>query len=448
MNPSNSPTVLPHNFTPRAYQRPGWDALTGGIERGLFLWHRRSGKDKTCFNLMLKRSQERVGNYAYIYPTYRQGKKALWNAIDKDGFKVIDHCPPALLAKPPNETEMLLSLTNGSTIQVIGADNIDSIVGTNPVGIVLSEYALMAPSVLDFLRPILRENGGWLVVNFTPRGQNHAFDLYEAVRDNPDWYVSVLTVDDTGVLSADDIDAERRAGMSEELIQQEFFVNFESGNVGSYYGRLLADASSDGRIGRVAYEPGLPVHTRWDLGVGDATAIWLWQDVGRERRFVDYYEASGEGLPHYVAWLQGRGYVYGRHYAPHDIAVREFSSGVSRLDTARTLGIRFEVVPLHSLEDGIEAVRQELPRCWFDKERCKDGIAALRDYHKDYDEVRQVFRPRPAHSWSSHGSDAFRTGSMGHIGGPVVSWNRPPTTADAPWLRKPQRREEERGWVR
>lgn len=414
MSPSDSPIVLPHNFVPRAYQAPLVAAFAAGLQRGLLLWHRRSGKDKTCFNLMVGKAAARVGNYHYVYPTYRQAKKALWTAIDKDGFKVLDHCPPALLAKEPNETEMLLPLTNGSTIQLIGADNYDSVVGTNPVGIVLSEYALMAPSVLDLIRPILRENDGWLVVNFTPRGQNHAHDLYEAVRSNPDWYVSRLTVDDTGVLTPADIDAERRAGMSEELIRQEFYCDFTAGNVGSYYARLLADAADDGRITRVAYEPGLPVHTRWDLGVGDSTAIWCWQDVGRERRFIDFHEASGEGLPYYIGWLQRTGYVFGRHYAPHDIAVREFSSGVSRLDTARALGIRFDVVAQHSIEDGIEAVRQELPRSWFDADRCKHGLAALRGYQKDYDERHMTFRDRPLHNYASHAADAFRYGAMGH----------------------------------
>lgn len=426
--------VLPHQFAARAYQRPAVEAFKAGVTRLVLIWHRRAGKDKTCYNLMVRGALRRKGQYFYVFPTYTQAKKALWDAIDKEGFRVIEHCPPAAVLAT-NQSEMKLTLINGSVVQLVGADNIDSIVGTNPVGIVLSEYALMAPSVLDFLRPILRENGGWLVVNFTPRGQNHAYDLYESVKDNPEWYTSVLTVDDTGVLTPADIEAERRAGMSEELIQQEFYVSFEAGNVGSYYGRLLADASSTGRVTRVAYEPGTPVHTRWDLGVGDATAIWCWQDVGRERRFIDYYEASGEGLPHYVAWLQGRGYVYGRHYAPHDIAVREFSSGVSRLDTARNLGIRFEVVPQHSIEDGIEAVRQELPRCWFDKENCKAGIAALRAYTKDYDEQRQVWRDRPRHDWASHGADAFRCGAMGHKGGPATDWNRPVVIGRSPFIR-------------
>lgn len=425
---------VPHRFTPRGYQLPLFTAFERGIKRALLCWHRRAGKDKSCFNLLLWLALDRVGVYYLVFPTYNQGRKALWDAIDKDGLRVLDHVPTSLVGAS-NQTEMKLTLRNGSIVQVVGADNIDSIVGTNPVGIVLSEYALMAPSVLDFLRPILRENGGWLVVNFTPRGQNHAFDLYESVRDNPEWYVSVLTVEDTGVLTPDDIEAERRAGMSEELIQQEFYVSFEAGNVGSYYGRLLAEASSMGRIASVRYEPGIPVHTRWDLGVGDATAIWLWQDVGRERRFLDYYEASGEGLPHYIAWLQGRGYVYGRHYAPHDIAVREFSSGVSRLDTARNLGIRFEVVAQHSIEDGIEAVRQELPRCWFDKDNCKAGIAALRAYTKDYDEARQVWRDRPRHDWASHGADAFRCGAMGHKDGAKTDWNRPPSSSPSPFLR-------------
>jgi phage terminase large subunit len=419
---SSSPIPLPHRFTRRPYQEDyARRVLAGEIRRGVKIWHRRAGKDKDDWNTLIQAAGDpacpiyRVGTYYYIFPTYTQGKKALWDAIDADGFRVLDHCPAELTAKR-NDSELKITLTNGSVIQVVGSDNVDSLVGTNPVGIVFSEYSLQSPLVWQFLQPILVENNGWALFNFTPRGANHAQDLYEAAREHPEtWQTSLLTVDDTRVLSAQQL-AEARAGMSEEVFRQEFYCDFEAGNEGSYYGRLLATAKDEGRIGRVPVDPGLPVHTSWDLGVGDATAIWFFQVVGRERRHVDYYESSGEGLPHYIHHLQSKQYIYGRHFAPHDIEVREWGNGgVSRIETARQLGIRFEVIPQHTLEDGIEATRLLLPRCWFDSERCKDGIAALRAYHKAFDDKRQTWRDRPEHDWSSHAADAFRYGAMAAI---------------------------------
>jgi phage terminase large subunit len=399
-------------FSPRAYQWPVFEAYEDGKRHFCLVWHRRAGKDKISFALMVVAAFDRVGNYYYVFPNYTQGKKALWDAL-QGGERAIDLCPPELVAQR-NHSEMRLTLVNGSTIQIVGSDNVDSLVGTNPVGLVFSEYSLQSPLVWQFLRPILVENGGWALFNFTPRGANHAQDLYELATVEPDWFCSRLTAEDTGVFAPEELASERRQ-MSEELFRQEYYCDFEAGNEGSYYGRLLSAAKDDGRIGRVPAEPGLPVHTSWDLGVGDATAIWFFQVVGRERHYVDYYESSGEGLPHYVRNLQQRNYVYGRHFAPHDIEVREFSSGTSRIDTARQLGIRFEVIPQHTLEDGIEAARLLLPRCWFDSERCKDGIAALRAYHKAFDDRRQTWRDRPEHDWSSHAADAFRYGAMATI---------------------------------
>lgn len=424
--------AIPYRFEPRPYQRPVFKALQQGVKRFVLVWHRRAGKDKACFNLLVREAATgRVGTYWHVFPTYAQGKKALWDAIDKDGFRVRDHCPPQLISGKPNETDMSIDLKNGSVLQIIGADKVDSLVGTNPIGIIFSEYSLMSPAVWQFLQPILIENGGWAGFNFTPRGANHAQDMYDAAQTNPRWFTSLLTVDDTGVLDADQL-AEAKAGTSEEVFRQEYYCDFEAGNEGSYYGRLLADAKSDERIGRVVPDPALPVHTAWDLGVGDATAIWFFQVVGRERRYVDYYEASGEGLPHYVRVLQQRGYVYGRHFAPHDIEVREFSSGTSRLETARTLGIRFEVLPQSTLEDGIEAVRLLLPRCWFDAERCKDGINALRAYHKAFDDKRQTWRTSPEHDWSSHAADAFRYSAMAKLERATIQ--KQPSTTRPAWL--------------
>jgi len=423
-----------HHFDPREYQWPIYEAFDAGIRRFCEVWHRRSGKDKTFWNLLIREAATGpVGNYWYVFPAYTQARKAVWEAIDKDGFRVRDHAPREALVGRPNESEMSLDFTSGSTLQLIGSDNVDALVGSNPRGIVFSEYALQSPAVWQFLSPILIENGGWAAFNFTPRGANHAQDLYEMALSNPAWHATLLTVDDTGALDADQL-AEARATSSEEVFRQEYYCDFEAGNEGSYYGRLLAAAKDDGRVGRVPVDPGLPVHTAWDIGVGDSTAIWFFQVVGRERRYVDYYESSGEGLPFYVRVLQQRGYVYGRHYAPHDIEVREFSSGVSRLETARKLGVRFEVVKQHTLEDGIEGVRQALPLSWFDAEKCKDGIAAMRAYHKAFDDKRQTWRDKPEHDWSSHGADAFRCGVMGfreHVKReakpPAVPWYAQPS---------------------
>ncbi len=423
--PTRGEVEVPYNFTARDYQRPSFRAFASGIRRIVKIWHRRTGKDKSDWCLLVREAATgRVGTYWHVFPTYTQGKKALWDGIDRDGFRIRDHCPPALIKGKPNESDMSIDLINGSVLQVIGADKVDSLVGTNPIGIVFSEYSLMSPGVWQFLQPIIIENGGFAIFNFTPRGANHAQDLYEMAQGNPRWFAELLTVDDTGVLNAEQL-AEARAGTSEEVFRQEYYCDFEAGNEGSYYGRLLASAKAAGRLGDVAVDPALPVHTAWDLGVGDATAIWFFQVVGRERRYVDYYESSGEGLPHYIRVLQQRGYVYGRHFAPHDIEVREFSSGTSRLETARQLGIRFEVLPQGNLEDGIEAVRLLLPRCWFDAERCKDGIAALRAYHKAFDDKRQTWRTSPEHDWSSHAADSFRYSAMANVERATVTFAAP-----------------------
>jgi len=323
------------------------------------------------------------------------------------------HVPKQLVTKK-NEAEMRVELVNGSAIQLIGSDNIDSIVGTNPVGVVFSEYALQDPRAWDYLRPILRENDGWAIFDYTPRGKNHGYTLYQMAKDNPEWFAEILTVDDTQALPLSAIEAERRDGMSEELIEQEYYCSFEGVQVGAYYGKQIKQAEDEGRITTVRYEEGIGVETWWDLGVSDSTAIWFTQTIGREVRVIDYLEASGEGLPFYAKALQSKPYIYSSHNAPHDIQVRELGSGRSRVETAFSLGIAFKTVPNISLEDGIEASRTFLNRCWFDKTRCERGLDALASYHKDYDDKLKTFRSHPKHDWSSHAADAFRYLAVGH----------------------------------
>jgi hypothetical protein len=397
--------TLPHKFTPRPYQHRLLKAMDYGYKRAVAIWHRRAGKDLTLVNLLTKKAFERVGIHYYLFPTAAWGRRILWHGMDRNGIRFLDRIPEELRTKT-REDEMRIELANGSSIQIVGTDNLN-VVGPNPIGCVFSEYSLQNPRAWDLIRPILAENDGWAVFNYTPRGRNHGFDLYQMALDNPKWFTQLLTVEDTGAIPMAAIDEERRAGMSEELIQQEFYCSFDYGLEGAYYLNQINRARSEGRITNIPIED-LPVYTAWDLGIGDSTAIWFFQLVRQEVRIIDYHEDSGEGLAHYAKVLQDRGYLYGDHYAPHDVEHRELGSGTSLRQRGRELGIKFKVVPKHTIEDGIEAARSIFPRCWFDKDRAKAGLNALMNYRKEWDDKHQVFRTRPLHDWASHGADSFR----------------------------------------
>lgn len=289
----------------------------------------------------------------------------------------------------------------------------NSVMGTNPRGVVFSEWSLMDPTCYDFIKPILAANQGWCAFVYTPRGKNHGWELAEIARKNPDdWFYELLTVEDTGVLTAEQIEAERRKGMPEDLIQQEYYCNFGRGQEGTYYGRQIDELRRKGQICRVAYDPSVPVRTYWDLGVGDSTAIWFAQFVAKEVHLINYYENSGEGLAHYIRIIDSfktqTGCIYDLHVAPHDIQARELTTGMTRIETARKLGIAFRVAPKLSIEAGIDAVRMILNRCWFDEEKCEHGIKCLESYRKTYNEKFKVYSDTPFHDFASHGSDAFR----------------------------------------
>ena len=398
--------------------------MQSGTKRAVLVWHRQAGKDKTALNYtisqMFPENGGRIGTYYHFLPTYNQGKKIIWDGIDYNGMKFMDHFPPELVASK-NETEMQVTLTNGSIYQVIGTDKMDNIVGTNPVGCVFSEYSLQNPKAWDLFRPILRENKGWALFIYTPRGRNHGKQLYEMAKNNPEWFCELRTVLDTEredgspIITAADIENDRKEGMDEQLIQQEYYCSFEGYQQGSYYSKQLREAQAANRIGNVPWDSRLQVHTFWDLGIGDAMAIWFMQRVGKEYRFIDYYEASGEGISYYAKYLSQKPYKYGVHYMPHDASVRELGTGISRKDRAEQLGIRpVQVVPNNiSVEEGIDAVRAVLPVCWFDKEKCEQGLNALANYRKEWDEDRREFKARPYHDWSSHGADAFRMFAVG-----------------------------------
>ena len=435
---------LPHLYKPRSYQQEVFEAYNRGIKHFILVWHRRSGKDTTFLNFCILRMMERVGQYWHVLPTYTQAESIIWRGIgsrfnrdqdygedDQDwsdpevikdksyahGIAMLDYFPEQLVAKKDNSA-LEVTLVNGSIYKLVGSDKIDSVVGTNPVGLIFSEYSLQIPAAYELLAPILVENGGWAAFIFTPRGRNHAWNLWDKTKDNPRWFRSYKTITDTRrdaegedgsvVVLPSDLDEERSRGADEDYIQQEYYCSFSGYRSGSYYGREMVKAETEGRICNVPWEPRLPVFTIWDLGVADSTAIWFCQRAGLEVRWIDYYEASGEGLPHFLAVLRARNYVYSNHYAPHDIEVRELSSGKTRRELAFSLGINFLIVPNIPIQDGIDNVRNVLPRSWFDRTKCDYGLRCLVNYHKEFNEKMGEYKWYPVHDKWSHGADAFR----------------------------------------
>lgn len=401
--------ILP--YTPRDYQIPSWAARHGGIKRSIKVWHRRAGKDLDDFNYTLDQMLRRVGNYWHVYPYYAQARKAIWEGKTKDGTSYLDFVPTELIGAKDKQ-QMSFTLKNGSIWRLVGADNPDSLVGAGPVGVVYSEYSLQKPSVAEYIRPMILENDGWEAYNFTPRGENHAYQLLEMAKDNPKWHVSVLTIDDTGVITKEQIQEERAQGKSEEIIQQEYYCSFKGSIEGAYFAAEMRKAADDGRITDVPHDASIPVYTFWDLGYNDTTAIWFVQPQrGGAFRIIDYYENNGESLAYYSRVLEekkSQGYDIKALQFPHDGDSHSVQTGKSPAQVMRDLGWQVDVLPRTNdkLVD-IDAGRSILNACWFDKTRCKDGVEALKQYRKEYDENRKVFKSRPLHDWSSNGADAF-----------------------------------------
>jgi hypothetical protein len=420
--------IIPYHFLPRKYQIPILSeiekAINGESDKRFFyqIWHRRSGKDKTNIaDVVPRKLIKEPCLVKYIYPTLVMGRENLWDGIGGDGFRYIEHLPSFIRKGEKNETTMKIPIRGGSLFQIGGSDKPDSLRGGNPKLVVFSEWAEQNPYAWDVIEPIVRENDGIVIFNTTPRGDNHARALFEYAKNNPKWYVEVLTAKDTGVWTEKELDSILKdiikrfstQGRSESeaiaYFEQEYMCSFKSPVIGSYYGEAIRKAEEEHRITSVPINEGFTVNTAWDLGMDDSMSIWFFQTIGQEIHLIDYYENSGEGLAHYAKTMQDKKYLYGKHYAPHDIAVRELGTGKSRLETAKTLGIKFEIGSNLPIDDGINAGRSIFSRCWFDQEKTLRGISALKNYKKDWDEKNQVFRNNPLHNWASHGADAFRT---------------------------------------
>lgn len=408
---------VPYGYSARPQQMDLWKAITvDGCKRAVCVWHRRFGKSLMAWNLLIREAVKRPGVYWHAFPTYAQAKKSVWDAMSIEGRKYLDYIPPELVIRTlENEMAVWVQSAGGkvSKIQLVGADNIDSLRGAGPLAVVLDEFAEMDPQAWDVLSPMLAANGGWAVFIFTPKGRNHAYKLFEYAKSEPSWYSSLLSIDDTGAVSREFIDAERRRGMPEELIQQEYYCSFEASLVGSFYGDQLKLALEAGRIGEVSFDPSRPVITAWDLGVSDFTSIWFAQMRGGAVRFIDFEEGFGQQLQHYIKKLQSRvDYAYLEALVPHDAGNRHMT-GKTCYEMLRDFGFRARMVQKLSVIDGITAVRGAFPTFWFDEKKCAHGIQMLREYTREYNHASGEYGSEPKHNYASHAADALRYFAVG-----------------------------------
>jgi phage terminase large subunit len=371
--------------------------------------HRRAGKTVACVNDLIRGAlscQKPNPRFAYIAPLHVQAKDVAWGYVKQFSAAV----PGA----ETNESELRVDYPNGGRVRLYGADNYDRMRGIYLDGVVLDEYADMDPRVWpEVIRPALSDRQGWATFIGTPKGRNAFFETFEAAREHKDWYPLLLRASETGIVAEAEL-ADARSMMTPEQYAQEYECSFDAAIIGAYYGGLIADAERAGRVGDVPLDPVLPVHTAWDLGYGDSTAIWLWQVApGGQVRVIDFFESHGKPVIWYVSELVARGHKYGIDYVPHDARAKWLGSGRSILETLLELKRKPQVLPAQDLEDGINAARVSFPNVWFDADKCKYGLEALRQYRTEFDEKAKVFKNTPKHDWTSHAADAFRYLCMG-----------------------------------
>jgi hypothetical protein len=399
---------LPFGYTPRKYQLQILRALDKGCKRLVVVMHRRAGKDLTVWNWCIKEYAVGVPSIVwYVFPTYSQAKRVIWDGMTKEGKRFLDYIPKELI-KQKYENELKIKFVNGSILQLIGSDNLDALMGSGPRCVVFSEASMHDPRAWDLIRPMLTETNGTAIFISTPRGKNWFYDLFCLAEKTQGMQAIRLSVAETGAISEEDIEQERRQGMSEEMVQQEFYCSWEASVLGAYYARLMSKVRKESRIQIVPYDEDLLVYTAWDLGYTDTMSIIFFQLRGEQIRVIDYYENHGYQLSHYLNILATRHYIYGEHWAPHDGAAHD-RAGNTFVQKAREYGYDFNVLPnKYTILEGIEKVRAMLPRCYFDEVKCDRLIKALENYHSKYDPVRQSYSMEPDHNWASHGADAFR----------------------------------------
>ncbi len=377
--------------------------------------HRRFGKTVLTLNEMVDRGLSNTlknPQYAYIAPTYGQAKRVAWDMLKE----VTKNIPGVTY----NEAELRVDiprphLRDKIRFLLLGAENPGTLRGIYLDGVILDEYAEMDPVIWSqVIRPALSDRKGWAIFIGTPKGQNGFYEIYQQACQQEDWFSAVYKASQSNVIEVSELEA-AKAIMSPEEYDQEYECSFSAALVGAYYGKAIQELEETGKVSPVPHDPAVPVSTFWDLGIDDTTVIWMGQRVGKEWHFIDYIEMSGEGLDYYVKELDKRKkYKWGMHYLPHDANAKELGTGKTRVETLRSLGLtNMEVVERQKVEDGINAVRMVLPKCWFDSTACARGVNALKSYERKWDSKNKIYQQKPLHNWASHAADAFRTFAMG-----------------------------------
>ena len=402
-------------YLPRKHQ----NLLHGNLKRfNVLVCHRRFGKTVFSLNEMIDqaaRNGRRNPQYAYVAPTYGQAKRVAW-----DMFKEFTANMPGVTV---NEADLRIDVKHPVVgrirFMLLGAEKPGSLRGIYLDGVILDEYAECDPTIWSqVIRPALSDREGWAIFIGTPKGLNHFHEIYQSANKNmleveqSDWYTAMFKASETGVIPITELEAARMT-MSEEEYDQEYECSFAAALVGAYYGKHMNTLEEKDQITSVPYDPAVPVDTYWDLGIGDSTTVWFIQEVGREFHIIDYLEDSGQGLEHYAKVILEKPYAYRDHVLPHDGAARELGTGKSRQETLKSHGLKTIILPRHKLEDGINACRLVLPKCWFDLVKTERGINCLKNYERKWDAKNQIFSSRPLHNWASHGADGFRTFAMG-----------------------------------
>lgn len=374
---------------------------------------------------------ERPATYWHMMPEAEQARKAMWTAINSmTGKRRIDEAFPQEIRETTREQEMFIRFKNGSTWQVVGSDNYNSLVGAGTAGMVFSEWALANPNAWSFFRPMVKQNKGWALFITTPRGRNHAFKMYEAAKNKPNWFSERVTAKESPVFSEQDLAEERQEYIEamgdddgDQMFAQEYLCSFDAPMIGSYYGRVLREAEEDGRISKAPYDPSYPVHIILDIGFGDDTAMWFVQQVGAETRFIDYAAYGGFAADHGAALIQEKKYVLGNVILPHDAESGNSASDKTFAAIFRRYGFKVVVLPrTANVQHDINAARNLIKLALFDKEKCAKGLECLQAYHREWDDDRKCFRDKPHHDWSSHAADALRYTAVGL---PRTPWKNP-----------------------
>ena len=394
--------------------------------------HRRFGKDAMFFNLAWLVAAMTRGNYLYTLPKIGQAKNVIWEGTDLQGRRWIDLIPKHLLARDPNQSERKIYFTSGSMLHITGADSIlGAHLGSNLRGLFMSEFQRTAPGIWDYLRPIINRSKGFAAFNYTSYGQCHAHRLRVANIDNPLWHCRKLTVSQTRdnygnyIFSPEQIEEERRSGMNEDLIQQEYYCDDSIAVKGTYFAEQIQKAREEGRIVKsLQIYPNKPVHTSWDLGSKDTNAIWFFQVLGtgesQEFRYFDYHEANYQNIDYFLRVLTEKqkyhGFSsYGHHFLPHDVSQTEWTSGKTRLVILLQKGLKVTQVPRLRVIERVQIARSNLHKCIFVESACKNGIDALETSRAKYDEKLKAFSADEVHDWASHGSAAFQYGHVGWL---------------------------------